>query len=75
MEPKIEYKLFRCLHCGQEVHSKKAKRCIKCSYPIVNFCTEPTCNHINPIDAPYCEECGYPTEFYEAGLLFHDYEL
>jgi len=71
----MKYRLSQCKYCGNERHSLSAVRCTECASPLVNRCTDPKCNHLNHTEAAFCEECGYPTDFYEGGLLFRDNEL
>lgn len=62
-------RVSKCLNCGNEKISEKAQYCRECGKPVVNSCTNRDCEADADVDAKYCELCGYPTTFKEAGLF------
>lgn len=49
-----------CPNCGSNKFPDGTKYCMRCSYPLYNFCSSPS-RHINPPDASYCGTCGSQT--------------
>ena len=69
----MEYKVSKCIRCGNSEFSEGASFCKKCGAPLTNYCIDNHCDAINVPDAVYCERCGSRTVFAERGLLEDPY--
>lgn len=57
-----------CPYCKNDLGWIDDEVCEICHHHIVNRCT--ICNHKNPNNARYCEQCGAETFFLKEKLLF-----
>ncbi len=57
----ISTKFNPCVACENTEFSPDANYCKKCGQILTNYCAckvESGCEHINPQDALFCEQCG-----------------
>lgn len=68
------FKVKNCLKCGTETNMEDYEElfCSKCGSPLVNRCSNYTCNKMLKEDALYCKHCGSKSTFKNYGLLEKD---
>lgn len=66
-----EFKVKNCLNCNTKTNpnDEEERFCSNCGAPVLNQCSNYSCQKILKADAKYCKFCGAPSIFNNFGLL------